>query len=168
MVGERAVKTAPEFEFPAERKALTVTSRGLSAKGLEFPSYGWQLANQGSKGPKGPRDQGPSRVFSAFSCSHTESECHIEMPSLIATMVMRRRAESCQEKLPNLKRSTCWLNLALYRRDFNSNLFSLLCSVWYWPFFVLEHFSWTPLIECCPIWHKGKEFVRSHNGSFLC
>ena len=124
----RAVKTAPEFEFPVERKALTVTSQGLSAKGLEFPSYGWQLANQGSRGPKGPRDQGPSRVFSAFSCSHTESECHIEMLSN-SHIVMRRRAESCHEKLPNLKRSTCWLNLAIYRRDFYSNLFSLLCSV---------------------------------------
>ena len=164
----RAVKTAPEFEFPTERKALTVTSRGLSAKGPESPCYGWQLANQGSRGPKGPRDQGPSRVFSAFSCSHTESECHIEMLSNSHMVMRRKRAEGSQEKLPNLKRSTCWLNLALYRRDFNSNLFSLLCSVWYWPFFVLKHFSWTPLIECCPIWHKGKEFVRSHNGSFLC
>ena len=73
--GMCAVKTAPELnsqrgEAPTQGKALTGTSLGNSTKGRKVP----RIPNQGS-----------SRAFSAFSCSHTESECHIEMPSLIAT-----------------------------------------------------------------------------------
>ena len=153
----------PNGEKSTDRQLPRALRQGSGVRQL------WVAARQPrvQRSPGSKRPRALTCLLSLLLFTHWVRVSHWDALSN-SHMVMRRRAESCQEKLPNLKRSTCWLNLALYKRDFNSNLFSLLCSVWYWPFFVLEHFSWTPLIECCPIWHKGKEFVRSHNGSFLC
>ena len=65
-------QNSPGVEFPAGRSSDTGKSTDRHLPG-EFPGV-----------PRVP-NQGSSRAFSAFSCSHTESECHIEMPSLIAT-----------------------------------------------------------------------------------